>query len=114
MHLDRDLVAHRAGGQEHRGLLPEQLGDRLLQGVHGGILALLLVADLRLAHEAAHLHGGPGHGVAEEIDHGASSFGSVWGPVPCGAPDPVGFYSRRCESSWSKTSARWRASSARG
>jgi hypothetical protein len=69
VHLHRDLVAHGAGRQVDRGLLAEQLGHHLLQQGHGGVLALLLVADLGLAHEAAHLGGGLGQGVAEEIDH---------------------------------------------
>src|SRR4029450_7408999 len=68
VHPQGDLVAHRARRQEHRRLLAEDLGDHLLQEVHGGILVLLLVAHLRLAHEAAHLGRWTGHGVAVQID----------------------------------------------
>jgi hypothetical protein len=67
--LDRDLVAHGAGGQVDGGFLAEQLGHHLLQPVHGRILALLLVAHFRLAHEAPHVRGGLGQGIAVEIDH---------------------------------------------
>jgi hypothetical protein len=71
--LDRDLVAHGAGGQVQRGLLAEEVGHHLLEEGHGRVLALLLVAHLGLAHEAAHVGRGPGHGVAVEIDHVGSS-----------------------------------------
>ena len=82
MHAHRDLVAHRAGRQEERGVLPEELRDHRLERVDGRILALLLVPDLRLAHEPAHLLRGFRDGVALEVDvdrgHAASpilSFG---------------------------------------
>jgi hypothetical protein len=68
VHAQGDLVAHGPGGQEDGRLLAEQVGHHLLQEIHGRVLVLLLVAHLRLAHEAAHLGGGARHGVAVEID----------------------------------------------
>src|SRR5436309_3090524 len=68
VHAQRDLVAHRARGQEHRGFLAEQLGDHLAEHVDGRILELLLVAHLGVAHEAAHLPRGARDGIAEEVD----------------------------------------------
>jgi len=59
VHLDRDLVAHGAGGEVQRRFLAQEIGDHLLQQVHGRVLALLLVAHLGLAHEAAHVGSGP-------------------------------------------------------
>ena len=42
---DGDHVAHGAGGQEHRRLLAEQGRHPVAQGVHGRVVAVLLVAD---------------------------------------------------------------------
>src|SRR6267378_827739 len=68
VHAQRDLVAHGAGRQEHRGVLAEQLGHHLAEQVDGRVLQLLLVAHLRLAHDTAHVGGGPRDGVAIEVD----------------------------------------------
>ncbi len=68
MHAQGDLVAHRARRQEEGRLFAEKVRDHLLQEIDGGVLVFLLVPHLRLAHEAAHLGGGPGHGIAVEID----------------------------------------------
>ena len=68
VHQHRNLVAHGAGGQEHRRLLAEQIGDPLLQPVGGRILAALLVADLGLGHCLAHAGRRLGLGVAVEVD----------------------------------------------
>src|SRR5262245_13930343 len=68
MHTERDLVAHGAGGQEHRRLLAEQLGDHVLEEIHRRILALLLVAHLGVAHESAHRRRRLRQRVAVEID----------------------------------------------
>ena len=55
-----DLVGHRARGQEERGLRAEQRRDLVLQPVDRRILAVLVVADLRLGHGAAHRAGSAG------------------------------------------------------
>src|SRR5262249_48732594 len=65
---ERDLVAHGPGGKENRRLLAQQLGHHLAELVDSGVLELLLVPHLRLAHEAAHVGGGPGDRVAVEVD----------------------------------------------
>ena len=44
----RDEVAHRAAGDEQRGVLAGQLGRALLQGDDGGVVAEDVVADLGL------------------------------------------------------------------
>ncbi len=66
---ERDLVTHRAGRQEHRGFLAEEIGHHFAQStVDGRVLELLLVTHLGLAHEAAHLGRGARDGVAGQID----------------------------------------------
>ena len=67
--LDRDGVAHGAGGHEQRGFLAGDFGRALLQPVDGGIFAVNVVADLGLHHGAPHLGRGLGHGIAAQIDH---------------------------------------------
>jgi hypothetical protein len=75
MHLDRNLVAHRAAGQEERRLLAQQLGHHRLQPVNRGVLPLLLVADLRLGNRAAHGRRRLRRRVAVEIDQHRSLHG---------------------------------------
>ena len=70
---DGDLVAHRPGGEEHRGLLAEEVRHHLAQAVHARVLQALLVADRRSGHRLAHGPGGEGLGVAVEVDHGSAS-----------------------------------------
>ncbi len=53
--VQRDLVGHRAGRAEERGLLAEQLRRALLQAVDGRVVLEDVVADLGLGHGAAHL-----------------------------------------------------------
>ena len=67
---DADLVAHRAGGDEQRRLLAEQVGDALLEPVDGGVFAEDVVADLGGGHGGAHGGRGAGDRVAAEVDHG--------------------------------------------
>ena len=67
VHRERHLVAHRARRQEERGLLAQQLGDRVLQLIHRRVLELLLVAHFGVAHEAAHRRGRAGNGVAVQV-----------------------------------------------
>ncbi len=64
----RDLVGHRARGQEERGLEAEQRGDLVLQPVDRRILAVLVVADLRLGHGAAHRGARQGHRIRAQVD----------------------------------------------
>ena len=68
--LQRDLVRHRRRRQEQRPLLPEQSGGPLLQLVDRGVLAHLLVTDLRRSDRGAHRCGRAGDGVGAKIDHG--------------------------------------------
>ena len=65
---DRDQVAHRAGGDVAGGLLAQHLGGALLEPLDGGVLAVLVVADLGLGHRRAHRRRRPGEGVAAELE----------------------------------------------
>src|SRR2546427_314506 len=75
VHAQRDLVAHRAGRQEDGGFLAQQLGHHLAEEVDRRVLHLLLVAHLGVAHEAAHVGGGAGDGVAVEVDVDSGALG---------------------------------------
>ena len=84
VHAHGDLVAHGARGQKERRVLAQELGDHVLQEIDRRILVLLLVAHLRLAHEAAHLGGGLGYRVAVKVDldrHRCSPIASVRRPT---------------------------------
>ena len=65
----RDLIRHRRGRQEQRGLLSEQLGRTALQLVDCRVLAQLLVAELGGRHRLEHLGRGSRGGVGAEVDH---------------------------------------------
>ena len=60
MRQDGDLVAHGAGGQEHRCLLAEQRGHAVAERMHGGVIAVLLIPHFGLDHGLLHRRGGPG------------------------------------------------------
>src|SRR5262249_12868933 len=68
-HTQRGLVRHRRRRQEERRLMPEQVGHPALELVRGGILALLLVADLGGRHGGKHPRCRLRHGVRAEVDH---------------------------------------------
>jgi hypothetical protein len=63
-----ELVGHDARGDVDGRRLSHPEGVGLLQGAHGGVLAVAVVADLGLGHGPAHLGGGLGHRVTAEID----------------------------------------------
>jgi len=65
-----DLVALRAGRDEHPRLMTEALGGHLLQPAHGGVLAVDVVPDLGGGHGGAHRRGGTGDGVGSEVGDG--------------------------------------------
>jgi hypothetical protein len=64
----RELVRHRARGYEERGLLAEERRRLRLERLRARVLAVDVVADLRLGHHAAHGGRGPRDGVGAEID----------------------------------------------
>ena len=74
--LERELVRHRPGRDEQRGLLPEQRRDLLLQPQHARVLAVLVVADLGLGDRPPHRGGRAGDGVGAEVDDGRETSGS--------------------------------------
>jgi hypothetical protein len=61
--LQRDLVGHRAGRAEQRRLMPEQLGDPLLQQGDGRVVAEDVVADRGVHHRRPHAGRRPGNSV---------------------------------------------------
>ena len=65
---DRNLVAHGARRQEHRRLLAEQRRHAVAQRVHGGIVAVLLVAQLGRHHRRLHRRRRARLGVGIEVD----------------------------------------------
>ena len=68
MDQQRDLVAHGAGGEEHRRLLAQKGRHAGLERIDGGVLAALLVAHLGIDHGTAHGRRWPGHRIAPQID----------------------------------------------
>ncbi len=65
-----DQVAHRARRDEQPGLLAEQLGGAILEGVDGRVVAEDVVADFGVGHHPPHRRGRLGHRIASEIDEG--------------------------------------------
>ena len=63
-----DDVAHGPRGQEHRRLLAKELTDPVAEPVHGGIIAMLFIADLGAPHGLAHGHCWAGLRVRIEVD----------------------------------------------
>ncbi len=70
----RDLVRHRRRRQEDRLLLAEERGGAPLELVDGRVLALLLVADLRVRDRRAHRLRRPRGRVGAEVDHGRARY----------------------------------------
>ena len=65
-----DEVAHRPRRDEQAGLLAEQLRGALLEGVHRGVVAEDVVADLGVGHRPAHGRRRLRDRVAAEVDEG--------------------------------------------
>ncbi len=65
---ERDLVGHRPGGDEERGLFAQQLRDLGLERGDRGVLAVDVVADLRRRHRLPHLGRRAGDRVGAKID----------------------------------------------
>ena len=63
-----DEVAHRARGDEEPGLLAEELGGPLLEGIDRRVVAEHVVPDLGRGHGAAHLGRRLRDGVGSEVD----------------------------------------------
>ena len=68
MDPDRNLVAHRSGGQEHGSFVAEQCRHPFAERVDARVGERLLVADRRLRHRPAHFGRRQGLGVAVEVD----------------------------------------------
>ena len=56
-------------GTQSAASKPSSCGGGLLQAVDGGVLAVDVVADLRLGHGPPHLGRGAGDGVGAQVDH---------------------------------------------
>jgi hypothetical protein len=63
-----DLVAHRAAGQEQRGLVSEEVGNPFLEAARGRIQPALLIPHLRGGDRRPHAIRGTGLRVAVEVD----------------------------------------------
>ncbi len=68
VHPDCDLVGHRPGGNEHRGLLAQKLGRAGLQRLHRRVIAEHVVANLGLRHRPAHGRRRARHRVGPQVD----------------------------------------------
>ena len=68
--LDADLVRHRAGRHVQGSFFAEQRRDALLQPIHRRVFAEDIVADLGRSDGRPHTGGGPGDGIASEVDNG--------------------------------------------
>ncbi len=74
MQTNRNLVSHRAGGDEDRSLASKDLRSLLLQTVNRGVFTVDIVANLGGGHRLAHGWGWTGDGVAAQIDHDVRSL----------------------------------------
>src|SRR5262245_53389649 len=52
--LDRDEIAHAAGGNEQRGLLAEDFSGSTLERIDGWVFQINIVANFGFSHRAAH------------------------------------------------------------
>jgi len=73
-HAERDLIRHDARRHEQRRRLGEALGEGFLEGAHGRVLAVVVVAHLRLCHGPPHRGCGAGDGVAPQVDQGGHAL----------------------------------------
>ena len=64
----RKEVSLRTTGDQKRGLVTEPLRGHVFQPIDGRILAVDIVADLRLRHRGSHGRSGTGDGVASQVD----------------------------------------------
>ena len=67
-------IALRAGGHEQGCLKTQHVGDALLQGIDGGVIAIHIITQRRGKHGRTHGGCWPGHGVAAQVNccvHGA-------------------------------------------
>ena len=85
-----ELVAHRPRRHEQRRLLSHALGEGLLEGVDGGVLAVHVVADLGIGHGPPHLGRGPGDGVRPEVDDARRHQLSIGSAAGSAAGSPAG------------------------
>ena len=53
-----ELIGHRAGWHEERGLFPKHRGRHLLEAIHGGIFAVDIVSHFSACHCLSHGFGG--------------------------------------------------------
>ena len=67
MRHHRAEVAHRAADDEERRLLAEHLGGEVFQAIDRRVLAVLIVADLRLRHRPPHRRCWPRDRVAAQV-----------------------------------------------
>src|ERR1043166_6605287 len=66
-HLDRDEIAHAAGGHEQCGFFAEDFGGAALERVDGWVFEIDIVADFGFSHGATHGWGWARNRVAAQI-----------------------------------------------
>ncbi len=69
VHLDRDGVAHGAGGHKQAGFFAHDFRGALFQPIDGGVFAINVVADFGFGHGAPHRGRGARDCVASQVDH---------------------------------------------
>ena len=72
---ESELISHRPRRHEQGRLLPDPLGEGVLQSVDRRVLAVDVVADLRLGHRPAHLRCRTGDRVGAEVDEAGRHHG---------------------------------------
>ena len=74
MQVDGDLIAHRAGGDEERGLEAEAGSGFFLECPHCRVFAIDVVTHLCRRHRLAHRRIGPGHRIGTQINQAHHGF----------------------------------------
>ena len=67
-----ELIAHRAGRHEERGLFPKHCGHHLLEAIDGGIFAVDIVSHVCACHRFSHGVSGFRDRIAAQVDHQGS------------------------------------------
>ncbi len=69
----RDLIAHRAGRHEQRGLVSEHLRNARFERIDRRVLAVNVVTDFGIGHRGPHASRGSSQGVRAKVNPHHSS-----------------------------------------
>jgi hypothetical protein len=75
VHLDRDLIRHRAAWHKDRRLFAQHLREPPLQRNHRRVISQHIIAHLRASHRLTHAGSRLGHSVAAKINRSMHSLG---------------------------------------